>query len=118
MSHFRHARFMPDIDVFFKVYRKKDEDRRNPSMPRLRRVFGAGPRKHQRRWTSPAMTMIKGQAFVRKVVITEAQCRWRNLLVGGMARQGFVNYAREWWHFSLPGAGGPAYDFPITPRGG
>ena len=29
-------------------------------------------------------------------------------------RQGFVNYSKEWWHFSLPGAGGPAYDFPIT----
>ena len=33
-----------------------------------------------------------------------------------MARQGFVNYSKEWWHFSLPGAGGQAYDFPITPR--
>jgi zinc D-Ala-D-Ala dipeptidase len=31
-----------------------------------------------------------------------------------MAKQGFVNYSKEWWHFSLPGAGGPAYDFPIT----
>jgi zinc D-Ala-D-Ala dipeptidase len=48
--------------------------------------------------------------------ITEGQRRWRNLLVTAMARQGFVNYAREWWHFSLPGAGGPAYDFPITAR--
>jgi D-alanyl-D-alanine dipeptidase len=33
-----------------------------------------------------------------------------------MARQGFVNYSKEWWHFSLPGAGGPAYDFPVTAR--
>jgi D-alanyl-D-alanine dipeptidase len=49
--------------------------------------------------------------------ITPAQCRWRNLLVAAMARQGFVNYSKEWWHFSLPGAGGPAYDFPITSRG-
>jgi D-alanyl-D-alanine dipeptidase len=46
--------------------------------------------------------------------ITSAQRRWRNLLVTAMARQGFVNYAKEWWHFSMPGAGGPAYDFPIT----
>jgi D-alanyl-D-alanine dipeptidase len=46
--------------------------------------------------------------------ITAAQRRWRNLLVTAMARQGFVNYAKEWWHFSLPGAGGGAYDFPIT----
>jgi D-alanyl-D-alanine dipeptidase len=32
-----------------------------------------------------------------------------------MARQGVVNYSREWWHFSLPGAGGEAFDFPILP---
>jgi D-ala-D-ala dipeptidase len=37
-------------------------------------------------------------------------------LVAAMARQGFVNYAKEWWHFSLPAAAGPAYDFPITAR--
>jgi D-alanyl-D-alanine dipeptidase len=36
------------------------------------------------------------------------------MLVAAMARQGFVNYAKEWWHFSLPGAGGRAYDFPIA----
>jgi D-alanyl-D-alanine dipeptidase len=48
--------------------------------------------------------------------ITSAQRRWRNLLVAAMAKQGFVNYAKEWWHFSLPGAGGAAYDFPIVRR--
>jgi D-alanyl-D-alanine dipeptidase len=48
--------------------------------------------------------------------ITPVQRRWRNMLVAAMATQGFVNYSKEWWHFSLPGAGGPAYDFPITPR--
>jgi D-alanyl-D-alanine dipeptidase len=48
--------------------------------------------------------------------VTPAQRRWRNMLVAAMAKQGFVNYAKEWWHFSLPGAAGPAYDFPITPR--
>ena len=48
--------------------------------------------------------------------ITSVQRRWRNVLVAVMARQGFVNYSKEWWHFSLPGAAGPAYDFPITPR--
>jgi len=48
--------------------------------------------------------------------ITSAQRRWRNLLVAAMAKQGFVNYAKEWWHFSLPGVGGAAYDFPITAR--
>ncbi|PAY04984.1 peptidase M15 [Bradyrhizobium sp. UFLA03-84] len=46
--------------------------------------------------------------------ITPAQKRWRARLVAAMAGQGFVNYSKEWWHFSLPGAGGSAYDFPIT----
>jgi D-alanyl-D-alanine dipeptidase len=48
--------------------------------------------------------------------ITPAQRRWRTLLVTAMAKQGFVNYAKEWWHFSMPGAGGTAYDFPIARR--
>ena len=48
--------------------------------------------------------------------ITPAQRRWRNRLVAAMTKQGFVNYDKEWWHFSLPGGGGPAYDFPITAR--
>ena len=46
--------------------------------------------------------------------ITPEQRRWRDLLLAAMAKQGFVNYAKEWWHFSLPGTDGPAYDFPIT----
>jgi D-alanyl-D-alanine dipeptidase len=50
--------------------------------------------------------------------INPVQRRWRNTLVSAMAKQGFVNYSKEWWHFSLPGAAGPAYDFPITPRRG
>ncbi len=48
--------------------------------------------------------------------ITPTQRRWRQKLVLLLARRGFVNYAKEWWHFSLPGAAGQAYDFPITPR--
>jgi D-alanyl-D-alanine dipeptidase len=48
--------------------------------------------------------------------ITAAQRKWRERLVLVMARRGFVNYSKEWWHFSLPGAGGQAYDFPITSR--
>jgi zinc D-Ala-D-Ala dipeptidase len=48
--------------------------------------------------------------------ITSAQRRWRNTLVSAMARQGFVNYAKEWWHFSLPGTALRAYDFPIARR--
>ena len=48
--------------------------------------------------------------------ITPAQRKWRNVLVAAMARQGFVNYSKEWWHFSLPGVGQQAYDFPIARR--
>jgi D-alanyl-D-alanine dipeptidase len=48
--------------------------------------------------------------------ITPDQRRWRDKLVLVMARRGFVNYSKEWWHFSLPGAGRSAYDFPITAR--
>jgi D-alanyl-D-alanine dipeptidase len=47
---------------------------------------------------------------------TPAQRKWRTTLVAAMRKQGFVNYWKEWWHFSLPGVGGQAYDFPIPPR--
>jgi D-alanyl-D-alanine dipeptidase len=57
---------------------------------------------------------VKGHTA--SAAITAAQRRWRNQLVAVMARQGFVNYSKEWWHFSMPQAGGPAYDFPIKPR--
>ncbi|WP_146686410.1 M15 family metallopeptidase [Bradyrhizobium canariense] len=56
------------------------------------------------------------KAHTAAVSITPAQRRWRNLLVAAMGRQGFVNYSKEWWHFSLPGAGRAAYDFPIAAR--
>jgi D-alanyl-D-alanine dipeptidase len=42
----------------------------------------------------------------------------RKTLVAAMRKQGFVNYFREWWHFSLPRAGGGAFDFPILRRNG
>lgn len=48
--------------------------------------------------------------------ITSAQRRWRQKLVLLMARRGFANYSKEWWHFSLPGAGSRAYDFPVSRR--
>ena len=57
-------------------------------------------------------TDLKGHTAVSS--ITPAQRRWRNMLVSAMARQGFVNYSKEWWHFSQAGAGGQAYNFPIT----
>jgi zinc D-Ala-D-Ala dipeptidase len=56
------------------------------------------------------------KAHTASSAITLSERHWRDELVAVMARQGFVNYSREWWHFSLPGAGGAAYDFPIEPR--
>jgi zinc D-Ala-D-Ala dipeptidase len=56
------------------------------------------------------------KAYTANPQITPEQRRWRKLLAGAMAKQGFVNYSKEWWHFSLPGAGGRAYDFPIARR--
>jgi D-alanyl-D-alanine dipeptidase len=56
------------------------------------------------------------KANTRAASITPAQRKWRDTLKAAMAKQGFVNYFREWWHFSLLGAGGQAYDFPIKRR--
>jgi D-alanyl-D-alanine dipeptidase len=41
----------------------------------------------------------------------------RMLLLNVMKKQGFSNYAREWWHFDYGGGGGGGpYDFSIAPR--
>jgi zinc D-Ala-D-Ala dipeptidase len=56
------------------------------------------------------------KGYTRSPAITAEQRHWREELIAAMRKQGFVNYSKEWWHFSLPGASGPAYDFPITPH--
>jgi D-alanyl-D-alanine dipeptidase len=48
--------------------------------------------------------------------VSAEQHRWRDTLVAAMAKHGFVNYRLEWWHFSLPGPGRAAYDFPVVRR--
>ena len=52
--------------------------------------------------------------------IDKAAAARRRLLVRAMAKGGFVNYRREWWHFSLENrpANAPAHDVDIVPRGG
>ena len=57
-------------------------------------------------------------SHTRATQITAEQRKWRQTLVAAMARQGFTNYFREWWHFSLPGAGRGAFDFPISRSNG
>lgn len=45
------------------------------------------------------------------------QKQWRTILVKAMQRQGFRNYKREWWHFSLPVKRfKKRHDFPIEKR--
>ncbi len=53
-------------------------------------------------------------AHTASKAITRDQRKWRDTLVSALVRQGFVNYAMEWWHFSLPGQGDTAYDFPVA----
>lgn len=55
-------------------------------------------------------------AHTASKAISPEQRKWRDTLVLAMRKQGFVNYDMEWWHFSLPGAGNTAYDFPVTRR--
>src|SRR3954453_16893 len=62
--------------------------------------------------TSYDCTDLKGHT--NSAAITPEQRRWRMTLVAAMRKQGLVNYWKEWCHFSLPGCGGQAYDFPIT----
>jgi D-alanyl-D-alanine dipeptidase len=48
--------------------------------------------------------------------ISDEARRNRSKLVELLAKEGFENYHREWWHFELSGfAGAPAYDVPIVP---
>ncbi|MCG6204057.1 M15 family metallopeptidase [Rhodopseudomonas sp. HC1] len=56
------------------------------------------------------------KAYTAAKSISPAQRRWRRILLGAMTRQGFVNFSKEWWHFSLPGTPRVAHDFPIRPR--
>lgn len=56
------------------------------------------------------------KAHTASKAITPQQRKWRDTLVSAMARQGFVNFRLEWWHFSLPGGANVAYDFPVIRR--
>jgi zinc D-Ala-D-Ala dipeptidase len=49
--------------------------------------------------------------------ITAAQARWRRTLVEAMAREGFRNYRKEWWHFTFaPARAARSFNAPILPR--
>jgi zinc D-Ala-D-Ala dipeptidase len=49
--------------------------------------------------------------------ITPDQRGWRTVLEHAMAKHGFKNYRREWWHFTYRGSFAvEAFDFPVRPR--
>ncbi|HEY7551454.1 MAG TPA: M15 family metallopeptidase [Hyphomicrobiaceae bacterium] len=49
--------------------------------------------------------------------ITAAQARWRRTLVEAMARQGFRNYRKEWWHFTfVPARAARSFNASIVAR--
>jgi zinc D-Ala-D-Ala dipeptidase len=50
--------------------------------------------------------------------LSRAQQQNRQMLVDAMARHGFKNYEKEWWHFTLENEPYPntVFDFPIEPR--
>jgi D-alanyl-D-alanine dipeptidase len=50
--------------------------------------------------------------------LTEEERTNRTILVEAMQAQGFKNYPKEWWHFTLEGEPYPdtIFDFPIEPR--
>jgi D-alanyl-D-alanine dipeptidase len=55
-------------------------------------------------------------SYTASGAINLEQKRRRAMLVAAMAKRGFRNYAREWWHFSYSGAPPPVlHDFPIAP---
>ena len=81
-----------------------------------------GPCTGEARARAPDDSLDMGSAFdcfsarsrTRTAAITPEQREHRALLVRAMARHGFKNYAREWWHFSYPAADPrQTYDIPI-----
>jgi zinc D-Ala-D-Ala dipeptidase len=56
-------------------------------------------------------------SYTHSPAVSPAQRDRRAVLASAMARRGFANYFREWWHFAYSRAGPIAqYDFPIRPR--
>lgn len=56
------------------------------------------------------------KAHTGSTTTTARQRQWRETLASAMTQQGFINYRLEWWHFSLPGEGSAAFNFPVMNR--
>lgn len=64
-----------------------------------------------------AFDCFDAMSHTRSAAITSEQRAARDRLTEAMARHGFKNYFREWWHFSYPAADpGVGYDIPIQRR--
>ena len=64
-----------------------------------------------------AFDCFSPRSFTRDQAIAPEQRARRQILLDAMQRRGFVNYKREWWHFSYPAADTrTAYDFPVEAR--
>jgi D-alanyl-D-alanine dipeptidase len=64
-----------------------------------------------------AFDCFSTRSYTRDGAITAEQRAHRQALLDAMRRHGFVNYFREWWHFSYPAADTRTeYDFPIERR--
>jgi D-alanyl-D-alanine dipeptidase len=56
-------------------------------------------------------------SHTKSSAVTAEQRQRRTLLVAAMAKHGFTNYKREWWHFSFSRSAAASYqNFPIRPR--
>lgn len=57
------------------------------------------------------------RSHTASTAVTAEQRRARHALAATMARHGFKNYSREWWHFTFSAAqAAGSYGFPIRPR--
>jgi zinc D-Ala-D-Ala dipeptidase len=64
-----------------------------------------------------AFDCFSTRSYTRDGTISATQRAHRQVLLDAMRRHGFVNYFREWWHFSYPAADTRTeYDFPIERR--
>lgn len=93
--------------------------------PPFERSAAYGPCTAQAARRSPDSSVDMGTGYdcfdvnsrTKSPSIGAEQQRWRALLVAAMAKRGFRNYHREWWHFSYVRSGqGLHHDFPIRPR--
>lgn len=88
------------------------------------RVYGACTGVQQERAPDSSVDMGTGydcfdvRSHTAHRAISADQRAARQLLVSAMAQQGFANYSREWWHFSLESAAAKrSFDVPIRARG-